>query len=201
MGLSGLAGGPDLGFGFPWNGGIPRPHQQAPKREQRESGKACKPLSLNKSPRNFVPIELLCKHVTNQLKPATNCLCSPYKFMHQLGLVGFFWPGTTALVAAEALARVSNKLPFFCELHCLGSLLSFRLGIRTSGITDGLWIRCRAQELCSSWQFDSWSFSFLLEDQEIMAHISGNHQISTRVLSRVPSHMLSAHWTAIITRL
>ena len=27
VGLPGLAGGPDLGFGFPWNGGILRPHQ------------------------------------------------------------------------------------------------------------------------------------------------------------------------------
>ena len=25
VGLPGLAGGPDLGFGFPWNGGIPAP--------------------------------------------------------------------------------------------------------------------------------------------------------------------------------
>ena len=27
VGLPGLAGGPDLSFGFPWNGGIPCPHQ------------------------------------------------------------------------------------------------------------------------------------------------------------------------------
>ena len=27
VGLPGLAGGPDLGFGFPRNGEIPRPHQ------------------------------------------------------------------------------------------------------------------------------------------------------------------------------
>ena len=35
---------------------------------------------------------------------------------------------------AGALTRVSNKLPFFCELHCLGSLLSSRSGIQTLGI-------------------------------------------------------------------
>ena len=88
MGLPGLAGGPDLGFGFPWNGGIPHPHQAAwsqpinrcpkgNKGNMRESGKARECLSLNKSPWKFVPIKLLCKHVTNLLKPATNCLCSP----------------------------------------------------------------------------------------------------------------------------
>ena len=27
VGLLGLAGGPDLDFVFPWNGGIPHPHQ------------------------------------------------------------------------------------------------------------------------------------------------------------------------------
>ena len=37
--------------------------------------------------------------------------------------------------AAGALTQGSNKLPFFCELHCLGSLLSSRSGIQTSGIT------------------------------------------------------------------
>ena len=90
--LPGLTGGPDLSFGFPWNGKIPHPHQAAwsqpinrrpkgNKGNMRESGKARKRLSLNKSPRKFVPIKLLCKHVTNPLKPATNCLCSPYKFM------------------------------------------------------------------------------------------------------------------------
>ena len=36
---------------------------------------------------------------------------------------------------AGALAPVSNKLPFFCELHCLGSLLSSRSGIQTSDKT------------------------------------------------------------------
>ena len=90
--LPGLTGGPDLSFGFPWNGKIPHPHQAAwsqpinrrpkgNKGNMRESGKARERLSLNKSLRKFVPIKLLCKHVTNLLKPATNCLCSPYKFM------------------------------------------------------------------------------------------------------------------------
>ena len=37
--------------------------------------------------------------------------------------------------AAGALTRVSNKLPFFCELHCLGSLLFSLSGIQISGIT------------------------------------------------------------------
>ena len=37
---------------------------------------------------------------------------------------------------AGALIRVSNKLPFFCELHCLGSLFSSCSGIRTSGKSD-----------------------------------------------------------------
>ena len=85
-----MTGGPDLSFGFPWNGKIPHPHQAAwsqpinrcPKGNiSRESRKARQRLILNKSLRKFVPIKLLCKHVTNPPKPATNCLCSPYKFM------------------------------------------------------------------------------------------------------------------------
>ena len=117
-----MTGGLDLSFGFPWNGKIPYPYQAAwsqpinrcPKGNKgnisRESWKARERLSLNKSLRKFGPIKLLCKHVTNPLKPATNCLCSPYKLVKQLGL-GALWPCTTALVTAGALARVSNKLP------------------------------------------------------------------------------------------
>ena len=44
----GLAGGRDLGFGFPWNGGIPRPHQVTwsqpiNMRPVRNKGRAEKP--------------------------------------------------------------------------------------------------------------------------------------------------------------
>ena len=89
--LPGLTGR-DLSFGFPWIGKIPHPHRAAwsqpinrhpkgNKGNMRENGKARERLSLNKSLRKFVPIKLLCKHVTNLLKPATNCLCSPYKLM------------------------------------------------------------------------------------------------------------------------
>ena len=67
--------------GFPAPSGHLEPaNQQAPQREQRENRKARKCLSLNKSLRTFVPIELLCKHVTNPLKPAINRVCIPYKF-------------------------------------------------------------------------------------------------------------------------
>ena len=59
-GAAGAGGGPDLGFGLPWSGGIPRPHRAAwsqpinrrPKGNKgnvRESGKARERLSLNKS--------------------------------------------------------------------------------------------------------------------------------------------------------
>ena len=89
--LPGPTGCPDLSFSFPWNGKIPHPRQAAwsqpinrcPKGNKGnmwESRKARERLSLNKSPWNFVPIKLLCRHATNPLKPATNCLCSPYKF-------------------------------------------------------------------------------------------------------------------------
>ena len=112
VGLSGLAGGPDLGFGFPEMVGFPAPigltgasqSTGAQKGTEGIWGKAEKPMNTwdwTKSPRKFVPIKLLCKHVTNPLKPATNCLCSPYKFMEQLGLGAFFWPRTTALVVAK----------------------------------------------------------------------------------------------------
>ena len=49
--------------------------------------------------------------------------------------LGALWLCTTALVAAGALARVSNKFPFLCILHCHGGLLFSCWGIRTAGIT------------------------------------------------------------------
>ena len=96
VGLPGLAGGPHLGFGFPRNGGIPRPHQVtwsqpinmclARKREPiRGKLKSPQMPKFEKSPRRFGPKRLLCKHVTNPLKPATNCLCTPYKLGNSLG--------------------------------------------------------------------------------------------------------------------
>ena len=143
-GAAGAGSQPRPGFRFPlkWWGSPPPlghlepAHQQVPKMEQRESGKARERLSLNKSPRKFVPIELLCKHVTNPLKPATNCLCSPYKFMQQLGLGAFSDPAPLHWLQREPWLESVINFPFFCELHCLGSLLSSRSGIWTSGITS-----------------------------------------------------------------
>ena len=145
--LLGLAGSPDLGFGFPWNGGIPHPHQVtwsqpinmrlARKREPtRGKLKSLQTPKFEKSLRRFGPIRLLCKHVTNPLKPATNCLCTPYKLGNSLGS-GLSDPAPLRWTHSGALTRVSNKLTSFWELHCLGSLLSSRWGIRTLGITDG----------------------------------------------------------------
>ena len=77
--------------GFPWNGKIPYLHQATwsqpinmcpvRKRESGESWKARECPSLKKGLWKLGPIKLLCKHVTNPLKPATNCLCPPYKFV------------------------------------------------------------------------------------------------------------------------
>ena len=74
-------------------------------------------------------MKLLCKLVTNPLKPTTNGMCSPYKFVLQLGL-GALWPRTTALDAAGALTRVSNKVPF------LWVALSWRLSLFPLGDSD-----------------------------------------------------------------
>ena len=73
-----MTGGLDLSFGFPQNGKIPHPHQVTWSQPINmlpvgNKGRAEKPAK-------FVPIKLLCKHVANQLKPATNRLCIPYKF-------------------------------------------------------------------------------------------------------------------------
>ena len=87
-----MTGGPDLSFGFPWNGKIPYPHQATwsqpinmrpvSKRESiRGKLKSLRTPRFEKSLRKFGPIKLLCKHVTNLLKPATNWLGSPYKFV------------------------------------------------------------------------------------------------------------------------
>ena len=96
VGLPGLAGSPDLGFRFPWSGGIPYPHQviwsqpmnmRLAKKREPIRGKLKSPRTpkFEKSPRRFGPIRLLCKHVTNPLKPATNCLCTRYKLGNSLG--------------------------------------------------------------------------------------------------------------------
>ena len=87
---------------------------------------------FEKSPRRFGPIRLLCKRVTNLLKPATNCLCTPYKLGNSLGSA-LSDPVSCVGRAAGALSKQLN-FPFFAELHCLGGLLSSRSGIRTSGI-------------------------------------------------------------------
>ena len=82
-----MTGGLDLSFGFPRNGKIPYPHhvtwsQPINMRPVRNQGRAEKPANAQvwKKPWKFVPIKLLCKHVTNLLKPATDRLCIPYKF-------------------------------------------------------------------------------------------------------------------------
>ena len=124
VGLLGLAGGPDLGFGFPWNGGIPCPHQVtwsqpinmrlARKREPiRGKLKSPRTPKFEKSRRRFGPIRLLCKHVTNPLKPATNCLCTPYKLGNSLGSalsdpVPLRWTRGRSPDSESAI-----KLPFF----------------------------------------------------------------------------------------
>ena len=87
-----MTGSPDLSLGFPQNGKIPYPHQATwsqpinmrpvGKRESiRRKLKSLQTPKFEKSLQKFGPIKLLCKHVTNLLKPATNCLCSPYKFV------------------------------------------------------------------------------------------------------------------------
>ena len=87
-GAAGAGRQPGPGFQFPvkwWDsappsGNLEPANQYRPSKKQRESWKARRRLSLNKSLQKFVPIKLLCKHVTNPLKPATNRLCIPYKF-------------------------------------------------------------------------------------------------------------------------
>ena len=87
-----MTGGLDLSLDFPQNGKIPYPHQATwsqpinmrPVRKRESIGgkmKSPQTPKFEKSLRKFGPIKLLCKHVTNPLKPATNCLCSPYKFV------------------------------------------------------------------------------------------------------------------------
>ena len=119
--------GPEFQFPLKWWDSLPSSgclepaNQQVPKREQKEhEGKRKSPRmpKLEQNPKfkqkpakvctnkialqKFVTIKLLCKRVTNLLKPGTNCLCSPYKFMLTAGALGFFWPCTTALAAAES---------------------------------------------------------------------------------------------------
>ena len=87
---------PRPGFRFPLKWWDSLPHQVtwsqpinmrlARKREPiRGKLKSPRTPKFEKSPRRFGPIRLLCKHVTNPLKPATNCLCTPYKLGNSLG--------------------------------------------------------------------------------------------------------------------
>ena len=87
---------PTPGFRFPlkwWDSPLPSgnlepDNQHVPsKKKGTYQDKAEKPGTpkFEKSPRRFGPIRLLCKHVTNPLKPATNCLCTPYKLGNSLG--------------------------------------------------------------------------------------------------------------------
>ena len=137
----GLPGGPDLGFGFPWKGGIPRPHQVTwsqpinmcleRKREPiRGKLKSLRTPKFEKSPGRFGPIRLLCKQVTNPLKPATNCLCTPYKSGNSLGSA-LSDPVPLLDARREPWLESAINFLFFSEMHCLGSLLSSRSGIRT----------------------------------------------------------------------
>ena len=83
---------PRLGVGrVTWLSGHLKPaNQHAPsKKKGTYQGKVEKPAKAQvwKKPRRFRPVRLLCKHVTNPLKPATNCLCTPYKLGNSLGSV------------------------------------------------------------------------------------------------------------------
>ena len=86
---------PSPGFRFPlkwWDslppsGNLEPANQHAPsKKREPIRGKLKSPRTpkFEKSPWRFGPIRLLCKHVTNPLKPATNCLCTPYKLGNSL---------------------------------------------------------------------------------------------------------------------
>ena len=137
-----------------------------------------------KSLQRFGPIRLLCKHVTNLLKPATNCLCTPYKLGNSLGSA--LWPCTTPLVAAGALIRVSKKLPFFCVLHCLGSLLSSSSGIRTSGI-----IVCFLDHVATTAQVSNG----LLQGRGSGCSRSGSHSITHHRATEQTTHKLQNNYT------
>ena len=87
---------PGPGFRFPlkwWDspppsGNLEPANQHAPsKKKGTYQGKAESPRTpkFEKSPGRFGPIRLLCKHVTNLFKPATNCLGTPYKLGNSLG--------------------------------------------------------------------------------------------------------------------
>ena len=80
---------PRLGVGrVTWLSGHLEPaNQHAPsKKKGTYQGKVETPTpKFEKSPGRFGPIRLLCKHATNPLKPATSCLCTPYKLGNSLG--------------------------------------------------------------------------------------------------------------------
>ena len=96
-GAAGAGRWPGPGFQFPlkwWDspppsGNLEPANQHAPsKKKGTYQGKAEKPANAQvwkKPVWRFGPIRLLCKHVTNPLKPATNCLCTPYKLGNSLG--------------------------------------------------------------------------------------------------------------------
>ena len=113
---------PRPGFRFPlkwWDslppsGNLEPANQHAPSNKKgtyQGKLKGLRTPKFEKSPRRFGPIRLLCKHVTNPLKPATNCLCTPYKLGSALSdLVPLRW----TLGGSPDLSQQLN-FPFFAS--------------------------------------------------------------------------------------
>ena len=79
------------------------------------------------------PMKLLCKLVTNPLKPTTNACAHPINLCNSLGS-GLSDPAPVRWMQQEPWLESAINFPFF-ELHCLGGLLSSCSGIQTLGIT------------------------------------------------------------------
>ena len=187
--IAGLPGWQAAGRGLPspLNWWIPRPHRpgasQSTGARKGTKGKRKSPrtLSLNKSPPKFVPIELLCKHVTNPLKPATNCLCPPINLCSSWGS-RLFLSRHRCVGCGRSPGWVSNKGPFFVWVVSSWKPSLFPLGDSDIGqnknnttffpsdwFSNGIWLLPASK---------MWSEVLMERFEEVFLHLRQSHKKS-----------------------
>ena len=143
-----MIGGLDLSFRFPRNGKIPYPHQATwgqpiNMRLVRNKGKAEKPgmPKFEKGPRKFVPIELLCKYVTNTFKPAPTAYAYPINLVNSLS-AGLSDPALLRWLRQKPWLESVINFPFFenCIVLEAFSLPARGFGYRAKHRQSFIWI-------------------------------------------------------------
>ena len=140
-----MTGGLDLSFGFPWNGKIPYPHQAAwsqpintrPVRKRESVRGKLKSPGMPKFEKRSMKVwtnKIALQTCNQSLSQLPTAYAHPINLCNSLGS-GLSDPAPLRWMQQEPWLESAINFPFR-ELHCLGSLLSSRSGIRTSDITQ-----------------------------------------------------------------